>query len=153
VRQSNVTHLPGAEGPRPVGTIGVTGDSGLGVQSVASTWRPALPTGSIQLMRPFHAWIFYRSEPPPADRGQACRARAGVRGDQGVHTIAHQTGTVMTTITQLRDPAELASDIATLSTVDWPVLWRGYQGLPESELSDWCAQFGWSRSIACSTSA
>jgi hypothetical protein len=49
----------------------------------------------------------------------------------------------MTTITQLRDPAELASDIATLSSVDWPVVWRGYEALPESELRDWCAQFGW----------
>jgi hypothetical protein len=49
----------------------------------------------------------------------------------------------MTTITQLRDPAELASDIAALSSVDWPVLWRGYEALPDSELRDWCAQFGW----------
>jgi type IV secretory pathway TraG/TraD family ATPase VirD4 len=63
-RQTDVTyHAARTDGP-PLGTVGVVSDPGSGTHSVGGTWRPVLPASAIQMMPPFHAWLFYRSEQP-----------------------------------------------------------------------------------------
>ncbi|GAA0572600.1 type IV secretory system conjugative DNA transfer family protein [Kribbella sandramycini] len=46
------------------GTVGVGGSLGAANHTVSSIYRPALPISSIQMLPPFHAWLFWRSEPP-----------------------------------------------------------------------------------------
>jgi hypothetical protein len=43
----------------------------------------------------------------------------------------------------MRSPAELSSDVASLSGIDWPTVWRGFGRVPQLALREWCAQFGW----------
>lgn len=40
------------------------GNDGRGQHAIGYQYRPVLPTASIQNMPPFHAWMFYRSDPP-----------------------------------------------------------------------------------------
>lgn len=74
-RESSVTYLPGANptsggtwpaaGNWPSAATRVSGHQQAGLQqSVGSIYRPALPVNAIQMLPPFHAWLFYRSEHP-----------------------------------------------------------------------------------------
>ena len=40
------------------------GGDGRGQHAIGYQYRPALPVNAIQNMPPFHAWLFYRSDPP-----------------------------------------------------------------------------------------
>jgi type IV secretion system protein VirD4 len=52
-------------GGNPSGRGGFGGSVQAGqTHTVSSSYQPALPISSIQMMPPFHAWLFWRSERP-----------------------------------------------------------------------------------------
>ncbi|GAA0356763.1 type IV secretory system conjugative DNA transfer family protein [Actinoallomurus spadix] len=68
-RQSSVTYQPGltaeVSGPMRPGKVGISGHAQTGIQhTVSSFYYPALPASAIQMMPPFNAWLFYRSDAP-----------------------------------------------------------------------------------------
>jgi hypothetical protein len=54
----------GGVSPTTTGAVGVgAAITGQG-HTISNIFRPALPINAIQMLPPFHAWLFWRSEPP-----------------------------------------------------------------------------------------
>lgn len=69
IRESQATYRTGGpkSGPSEMApkSTGGFGDQDMdGDRSITSTYRPALPIAAIQQMPPFHAYLWYRSNPP-----------------------------------------------------------------------------------------
>src|SRR4051812_4200218 len=89
-RQSTVTYQPGAtteaSGPLRPGKVGISGHAQTGSQqTVSSFYYPALPVSAIQMMPPFHAWLFYRSDPPLRVETRPAGLIPEYAGIQGLH--------------------------------------------------------------------
>ncbi|MBE8524312.1 type IV secretory system conjugative DNA transfer family protein [Amycolatopsis sp. H6(2020)] len=83
-RQTTTSMQLAPQAGAPAGQVGVGGpaQAGLG-HTVSSMFRPALPINAIQLLPPFHAWLFWRSDPPlqvEARPAGAIEAFAQLRG-------------------------------------------------------------------------
>jgi hypothetical protein len=57
------TQLGPQTGLPATGPTGVAGGMASQNHTVSNIFRPALPISSIQLLPPFHAWLFWRSDP------------------------------------------------------------------------------------------
>jgi type IV secretion system protein VirD4 len=58
------TQLGPPTGMGPSGPVGVGGPIAGQNHTVSNIFRPALPVSAIQMLPPFHAWLFWRSDPP-----------------------------------------------------------------------------------------
>ncbi|MFI5732680.1 type IV secretory system conjugative DNA transfer family protein [Kribbella sp. NPDC051587] len=67
--QSNTSTQLGPQGAPSMtgfgtGPTGVSGNTNTQGTTVGTIYRPALPINAIQMLPPFHAWLFWRSDPP-----------------------------------------------------------------------------------------
>ncbi|WP_163511239.1 type IV secretory system conjugative DNA transfer family protein [Fodinicola acaciae] len=65
-KETSITYRPGAvpAGIGPSATPTGVAAAAPADHSVSSLYRPALPVSDLQMLPPFHAWLFYRSDPP-----------------------------------------------------------------------------------------
>ncbi|SDS53869.1 Type IV secretory system Conjugative DNA transfer [Microlunatus soli] len=63
-KQNLTSTVIGPQGAAPSGQIGVNQSTGMQQMSMSQALIPVLPTNAIQMLPPFNAWLFWRSERP-----------------------------------------------------------------------------------------